>query len=155
MKMRTQFALSLVFALAMVSCKGDDKNLQTETPLEDIQKMYPKKDSAVVEAYVTDKSTISAADIDLKDTSFSSRVKVLYKSSIGDKLAVVYGYKASGKNGVAIVQRNLESPVTLHQTKGEGVNEVEYSDGKVKLTRSGDNAFYADDANSDQFVEIK
>lgn len=159
MRIKLLFPICLLAMVAVVSCKDEDKNTEGETPIEsieDIKKNYKEKDSAVVEAYLTDKSTVSVKDIDLKDSTYSARTKVLYKSVGGaESLAIVYGYKADNSLGIAILQRGTETPVRLPQTESKGIKQAVYSNGTIKLTRDGNSVFYSEDGGSEQFVEIQ
>ncbi|WP_157558045.1 hypothetical protein [Niabella aurantiaca] len=159
MRIKLLSSVCLLFVLTIISCKDEDKNLKGETPIEsieDIQSHYKAKDSTIVEAYVNDKSTVSVKDIDLKDTTYSARTKVLYKAVTGsESLAVVYGYKIDNSPGIAIVQRGNAKPVRLPEIEHTGVKQAVYSNGSIKLTRNGNSVFYAEDSGSDQFVEIE
>ncbi|ULT39204.1 hypothetical protein KRR40_29935 [Niabella defluvii] len=79
---------------------------------------YEDKDTGVINAYLNDKSTITINDIDPKDTSFKTRIKLLYKSnSDANGLAVVYGFKDNGNPGIAVMQKIGEKPITLKEGK--------------------------------------
>lgn len=151
------FCICSSLALLILSCGSNDQQPQQgEVNMEEIGKYYEPKDSVVVDAYMNDKSSISINDIDPNDASYSTRSKFLYESIAGGtKLAVVYGFKSDNSPGVAIIQRNMEKPIKLPQTKSTGINQAEYSDGVVRLVRDEHFVFLHDDSGTEQFEEIK
>lgn len=163
MKTKSILLNLIVLGLILTGCGSNDTANQPESELSDstlseIKKEYKPGDSNIVREYAKDNSSISIDDLGKDDTSYSTRTKVLYKSTVSDKnkLAVVYGFKKDDGPGVAIVQRNNGTPIKMTQTKPrEGNNELEYSDGKIRLVRSGTNAIFTDKDGSEQFEEIK
>ena len=146
-------AISLILLAA--SCKNADKPAQEEVIINP-NELYSPKDSNIIKAYTGDKSTITAADIDLKDTSYSSRTKFLYKSAeTNEDLAVVYGFKKDGSLGIAIVQKNNGKPFTLTEKKSTGINKAEYSDGKITLIRNQKEVTLMENNQSTSFAEIQ
>ncbi|MCH5718091.1 hypothetical protein [Niabella hibiscisoli] len=148
-----------VLSLAILGCNNDDKKNDTETYTREVSDTanvaaimhgFDAKDTTVIGAYLEDKSTITINDIDPKDTTYSTRSKVLYKAGPdGKALAIVYGYKTNGK-GMAVVQKVGEKPFTLKEGEMEG-NIRNYSDGTNRLQKADQFAFL----NDTQYEEIR
>ena len=144
------------------ACKNDEANKKHEFTTEEkemVQEFYDKKDSAVVNAYLDDKSTIQSGDIP-KDASFSARTKTLYTgvSNPNEKLALVRGFKAKeGELGLAIYQVDTKEPVHLKQIKTADPKTTEYVNdkGNIKLQVSGDFVFIQADGGSVQYERVK
>lgn len=132
---------SLVIMLLAVACNSNDKtaNPQEESSTEQSASETGEDVNAGDAAStpkVADKSTINVNDIDPKDTSFTSRTKALYRSDeTGKAMAVVFGMK-SNNNGIAIIEKEGEKPITLKQSKPLSADGVEFTNGTVTLTRS-------------------
>lgn len=126
------------------------RELSDSIKADAIRANFEDKDSAIVNAYVFDSSTITINDIDPNDKSYTTRSKTLYKPGPdGKALAVVYGYKTEGK-GIAVMQKIGEKPVVLKEKDMEGDVRV-YSNGKITLQKSGTFAF----VDGAQYEEVK
>lgn len=135
--------MSLLAVITVVSCGSNDATTK-ETTDEQSEITAPTSggdvqgssgDAAVIEAYAKDKSSITTADIDPKDTSFTTRTKSLYISDDnGKKLAVVYGFKSTPK-GVAIIEVEGEKPITLKQVETAPAAQYEFTNGIVTLKK--------------------
>lgn len=145
--------------LSFVACKNGGKNEaeEYENKVSDsanvaaIMYGHDAKDTSVIAAYLEDKSIISINDIDPKDTSYSTRTKVLYKPGAdGKSLAVVYGFKNGDKKGMAVMQRPGEKPLTLKETQKDGDVRT-YSNGTITLQKAGAFAF----VDGVQYEEIR
>ncbi|GEM_PF-6842543 len=148
-----------VLSLSVVSCKDEDKSndagnytreISDTANVAAIMHGFEAKDTAVIGAFLDDKSTITINDVDPKDTSYTTRSKVLYKvGPDGKSLAIVYGYKTNGK-GIAVVQIVGEKPFTLKEGEMDGTVR-NYSDGKNRLQKADQFAFL----NDVQYEEIR
>lgn len=151
--------VGLLFSLFIASCNSTNEKAVEEADLEEGTEQVDnavRKDSIVMDAFANDKSTITIKDIDLNDTTYSTRSKTLYSSvNTGRKLAVVYGYKKDDSPGIAIIQRDTEAAIKLPQTKSTGINQVEYSNGAVRLVRDKTTVFLHDASDAEQFEEIR
>lgn len=150
------FGLLIIIATLAACNSAEDGSAKYERELSDsikvdaIREIFEPQDSAVVEAYVLDKSTITINDIDPADTTYTTRSKTLYHPGPdGKPLAVVYGYKTVGK-GMAVVQKVGEKPIILKEGEKEG-NVRNYSNGSVTLQKADTFAFL----NGVQYIEIQ
>lgn len=150
--------LFTVLSLTIVGCDNEDRNNDTAKYTREISDTanvaaimhgFDAKDTSVIGAYLEDRSTITINDIDPKDTTYSTRSKVLYNGPKGEKLAVVYGLKAEGK-GMAVVQKIGEKPVFLREGSRKD-DVITYTDGEFKLEKSGDFVFI----DGVQYQEVK
>lgn len=137
--------LGLLAAMTIQSCGNSDSAATTaeettDEPAEQVASpseagQNKSSDARVIEAYVNDKSGISIADLDSKDSNFTTRSKALYQSDEnGKKLAVVYGFRST-PNGVAIIEIEGEKPVTLKQVETAPGAQYEFTNGSVTLKR--------------------
>lgn len=134
--------LATVAVISFISCGNNDSTAEetTDEPSEVTESISGgvqggSGDRAVIEAFAKDKSGITVADLDAKDTSFTTRSKALYLSDEnGKKLAVVYGLKATPR-GVAIIEIEGEKPVTLKQVETAPGAQYEFSNGTITLKR--------------------
>lgn len=151
------FVTALFIIASLTACNSAENNAEKyERKLGDsikvdaIREIFPPEDSAVVNAYVLDKSTITINDIDPKDTTYATRSKTLYQPGPdGKPLAIVYGYKTQGK-GMAVVQKVGEKPIILKEGEMEG-SVRNYSNGSVTLQKADNFAFL----NGVQYIEIR
>gem|GEM_PF-7009288 len=135
--------VSLLAVVAATSCGSNDTSAedtsgeQSENS-ESVAETAPNgaaSDAAVIEAFAKDKSGISTADLDLTDTSFTTRTKALYLSDEnGKKLTVVYGLK-NKPNGLAIIEIEGEKAFTLKQVETAPGAQYEFSNGTITLKR--------------------
>lgn len=155
--LKSLFAIVIILASVSACNSTDDENagnyervLNDSIKVDAIREIFEPEDSAVVEAYVLDKSTITINDIDPKDTTYTTRSKTLYHPGPdGKQLAIVYGYKTKGK-GKAVVQKVGEKPIILKEGEMEG-NIRNYSNGSVTLQKADTFAFL----NGVQYIEIQ
>lgn len=117
-----------------------EREISDSIKADAIRANFEEKDSSVINAYISDRTTISINDIDTSDKTYTTRSKILYKPGADGKgLAIVYGYKTEGK-GIAVMQKVGEKPIVLKEGEmKEGVRN--YSNGKVHLQKAGSFAF--------------
>ncbi|MCH5718081.1 hypothetical protein [Niabella hibiscisoli] len=142
MMKKVYLILGLFIVVAATSCGNGDTTEETTSEQsqnsESATEVAPDNagnDAAVIESFAKDKSAISTADIDPKDTSFTTRSKTLYLSDEnGKKLAVVYGFKAK-PNGMAIIEVEGEKAVSLKQVETAPGAPYEFTNGTIILKR--------------------
>lgn len=141
---KSYLVIGLLSLMMAVSC-GDIENTNaagetsaTEAPISNATQDSTgsiTNDDVAIEAYKNNKSSITSSDIDLNDPTYTSRTTILYHSEEnGKNLTVVYGFKKTN-DGIAIIQLEGESPVTLKQSKPLNVESVEFASGNTILTR--------------------
>lgn len=136
--------LTILVTVTLASCGSSDTSAETETTDEQAEttgnanpsgQAEKSNDAAVNNAFATDRSSISTADIDPNDKSYTTRTKALYVSDEnGKKLTVVYGFKEK-PSGIAIVEVEGEKPVRLPQIETQPGADYEFSNGSVTLKR--------------------
>jgi hypothetical protein len=161
----------MLSGIFIVSCKSSDKenqdenapDIESDAAIRDMlsqdsirNAQMQRKDTGfskeMQQAIKDDKTTINVYDIDNSDASYSTFVKLLYKTKDNEKLAVVYGMKLGGKMGTAIVQNEGGKPVKLPQTKfvengrnfvfSDGTNTLETKDNVILVTLNGKKTSY-------------
>ncbi|MGN7787503.1 hypothetical protein ACTJIJ_23415 [Niabella sp. 22666] len=140
--MKKRYLILSLLTVAMITSCGNSDTTAEDTSGEHEQATSVTNDSAsdasaaaVVEAYAKDKSSISTADIDPADTSFTMRAKTLYVSDEnGKKITVVYGYKKQ-PNGIAIIELEGEKPIKLNQVETPPGVQYEFTNGTITLKR--------------------
>lgn len=147
--MKKVIIFSFVIAvIAMVSCKGSDKEKKSNQEMESIVEEQMRQDSidaaqsadsALIAAVREDKSTITVNDLaPAGDTSFAVRTKKFYKNDANpeEKLVAVYGIKTGNRLGVVVVQIEGEkNSYKLPQTERKENDDMVgvYTDGSVIL----------------------
>lgn len=166
MKKNILLAFFAILLFGWVACKSEDKPAIDQESEDAIKEMLDHEaeqnkrrfdaDSALIRAYKEDKTTISVEDIDYKDTTYSARLKNLYKNDKNEKMAAVFGLKSKGRLGVVVIQKEGEKSERLPQTKffNDG-KDAEFSNGSTKLTTNGDNITISKNGESSTFSRIK
>ncbi len=157
------YVLALVFVL--FSCKANDEKpsstVEEDAAIQEMMDMERSKkqelsesDLRVIKAYEEDKTTITTNDIDLKDTTYTARLKKLYVNDNSERMAVVYGLKRPGRMGMALVQKEGGQPISLPQTSDAETSST-FSDGKNSLQNNGDVITLKIDGKTETYNLIK
>ena len=168
MRRNLMIFLSCLLIFSWAACKSSDKE-KTDEPKdtesqEAIEKMMReeaakdegrKSDSVLINAYEQDKTTISVNDLNMKDTSFASMAKILYKGANNDKIAVVFGLRNYGKMGEAILQKEGGKAIKLPQTKILNNYEGLFSDGHTSIETKGNELIVKGDGLSGNYTKIQ
>jgi len=157
----------VIVASLLFSCKGEDEksasliNPEDDAAVQEMLDMEREKkqtlsesDLRVIEAFKTDKTTVTALDIDSKDTSFTARLKKLYVNDKNERLAAVFGLKRPGQMGLVIVQKEGGEAVTIPQT-GEGESSYTFSKGQNSLVDNGEQITVKINGKTEKYRLIK